>query len=360
MRASRRRRWLARPRACAKRLRYIDEHKFAVARAGLTAYKQEKALAGTPLAAVIAKERWTFTRRRACPVAGLRVVAFAPDGDTAFAVSAFERDEEVLELRGGTWHPFRLDGVAPVDIQCARVLLDGRIAIGGRTALAAVAAFGGAVDHWSVRGQVGHVIADLRSTGDGTALRTIFASVDARIVDSELELAFVGQGSGAGIAAVGTQGRLTQHVPNGFGPIAGVACGKVIMIAGKALGVVTDEGIDAAGDADGARRLVPIDRSSALALGRRGFLYFNLLSTSVWTELTVDAKPPLVAATASRTEIYAVDDVGTILRRSASRTWVPLPDGVARALDPIEMWAAEGHIRIICGDGAIVEGRRSV
>jgi hypothetical protein len=183
--------------------------------------------------------------------------------------------------------------------------------------------------------------------------------VDARTVDGELELAFVGQGNGAGIAAVGTRGRLTQHASNRFGPISAVACGKVIMIAGKELGIVTDEGIDAAGASDSARRLVPIDANSALAIGRRGFLYFNPLSASLWPELAIDAGIPVHAAAASRREIYAVDESGTILRRSASWTWVGIPDGVARALDPIAMWAGRGHVRIVCGDGAIVEGRRS-
>lgn len=91
---------------------------------------------------------------------------------------------------------------------------------------------------------------------------------------------------------------------------------------------------------------------------RHGFPYFNPMNAASWPELAIDAKSPLVAAVASRTEAYAVDEHGNLLRRSGAWTWVPIPDGAARALDPIAIWAGHGHVRVVCADGAIVDARR--
>ena len=118
-------------------------------------------------------------------------------------------------------------------------------------------------------------------------------------------------------------------------------------------------GIESAGAAEKARALVRLDDKSALALGANGFTYFGPLDVATWSEIAVDSKRPLLAAAAARSEVYAVDEDGRILRRSAAWTWVPLPGGDLGIKGPIAMWAGPGRLKIACADGSIVEGGRS-
>ena len=183
--------------------------------------------------------------------------------------------------------------------------------------------------------------------------------MDARESAGTIELAFAGRRGDHGVVAMGRGGKLMPHASSASGPLVGVVYGKLTLIAGTQLGICTEKrGIINAVHGDKAHSLVRLDEGSAVSLGASGCTYFAPLDVASWPELALEMSRPAIAFAAERTRAYAIDQNGALLRRSASWTWAPVGCEF-RAKDPLAMWVGPAIIRIVCADGAIVEGRRS-
>jgi hypothetical protein len=131
-----------------------------------------------------------------------------------------------------------------------------------------------------------------------------------------------------------------------------------VMIAGTHLGICTDaSGITRAVHGDKSRGLVRLDDDSAISIGASGVTYFAPLDATSWPELAIAYARPMLAAAADRTTVYAIDQNGTLMRRSASWSWVQLTSGF-RAIEPIAMWVGQGVLRVVSADGSVTTGTR--